>query len=85
MSINTKYGKCSMFSLVQLIEHSWRVNSLAFSPNGEYLASGSDDNTIGIWNVSSAKHIYTLTGHFSGVSSVVFSPNGEYLAFGSRD
>ena len=43
--------------------HSRRVNSVVFSPNGEYLASGSDDKTIRIWRVSSGERIKTLRGH----------------------
>ena len=61
------------------------VNTVVFLPNGEYLASGSNDNTIGVWRVSSGELIKILTGHSSYVRSVVFSPNGEYLASGSRD
>ena len=53
--------------------------------NGEYLASGSLDCTIGVWSVSSEEHIKTLYGHSSSVISVVFSPNEEYLASASRD
>ena len=66
-----------------LIGHSLPVYSISYSPNGEYLASGSGDCTIGVWRVSSGERIKTLTGHSGGVYSVVFSPNGEYLASGS--
>ena len=68
-----------------LTGHSDYVFSVVFSPNGEYLASGSRDNTIGVWRVSSGERIKTLTGHSDYVFSVVFSPNGEYLASGSKD
>ena len=47
--------------------------------------SGSEDNTIGVWRVSSGKRIKTLTGNSHSVYSVAFSPNGEYLASGSGD
>ena len=63
--------------------HSSYVLSVVFSADGEYLASGSFDNTIGVWRVSSGERIKTLTGHSSYVSSVVFSADGEYLASGS--
>ena len=75
----------SMCSLFKLIGHNNYVSSVVFSPNGEYLASGSWDNTIGVWRVSSGERIKTLTGHSDYVTSVVFSPNGEYLASGSWD
>ena len=70
-----------MCSKVRLID-SYNVYSVVFSPNGEYLASGSGGE-IGIWRVSSGERIKTLTGHSSSINSVVFSPNGEYLASGS--
>ena len=70
-----------------------RVFSLAFSPNGDYLASiyrvecyfVPRDCCLGVWRVSSGDCIKRLRIHPWGVSSVVFSPNGEYLASGSYD
>ena len=73
----------SICSLVRLTGHSYIVKTVVFSPNGEYLASGSYDNTIGIWRVSNGERVKTLRVR-NYVSSVVFSPNGEYLASGSR-
>ena len=52
----------SMCSLFKLTGHSY-VYSVVFSADGEYLASGSDDKTIGVWRVSSGERIKTLTGH----------------------
>ena len=54
---------CSMCSLFKLTDHLSVVVSVVFSPNGEYLVSGSADNTIGVWRVSSGERIKTLTGH----------------------
>ena len=56
-----------MCSLFKLIGHKYHVRSVVFSPNGEYLASGSGDKTIGVWRVSSGERIKTLTGHSSSV------------------
>ena len=75
----------SMYSLFKLSGHSDGSNSVVFSPNGEYLASGFEDNTIRVWRVSSGERIKTLKGYSSKVYSVLFSPNGEYLVYGSTD
>ena len=74
---------CWLWSFVRLNGHFSSIFSLAFSPNGEFLASASQDGTICVWSVSTGKRIKILTGHSSWVYSVVFSPNGEYLASGS--
>ena len=51
----------SMCSLFKLTRHRDNFLSVIFSPNGEYLASGSD--IIGLWRVSSGEQIKTLTVH----------------------
>jgi len=59
------------------------VSSVAFSPDGRTLASGSY-KTIKLWDVQSQRQIATLTGHSNSVSSVAFSPDGRTLASGSN-
>jgi WD40 repeat protein len=61
------------------------VYSVAFSPDGRLLASGSDDKTIKLWDVASGREVRTLSGHTSWVNSVAFSPDGRLLASGSSD
>ena len=65
--------------------HSSQVLSVSFSPDSKTLASGSADNTVKLWDVSTGKEIRTLQGHSSAVYSVSFSPDGKTLASGSWD
>ncbi len=59
------------------------VTSVAFSPTGGTLASGSTDNIVRLWNPLTGQHKQTLTGHAYWVLSVSFSPDGLTLASGS--
>ncbi|GCL49045.1 serine/threonine protein kinase [Microcystis aeruginosa NIES-3804] len=68
-----------------LTGHSDSVQSVVYSPDGRYLASGSGDKNIKISGVATGKQLRTLTGHSDTVSSVVYSPDGRYLASGSND
>jgi WD40 repeat protein len=55
---NLRYGKYPDF-----IGHSSYVRCVAFSPDGKYLASGSQDRSVKLWSVESQKELTTLKGH----------------------
>jgi WD40 repeat protein len=68
-----------------LAGHTGYVYSVAFSPDGGLLASGSYDGTVILWRVADGSQLHTLAGHTGWVSSVAFSPDGGLLASGSND
>jgi WD40 repeat protein len=65
--------------------HQGLVTALAFAPDGKTLVSGSDDNTVKLWDVASGKELRTLRGHAAPVRSVACSPDGKTLVSGSWD
>ncbi len=65
--------------------HTWAVLTVAFSPNGEILATGSDDNTIKLWEVKTGQEIATLSGHSWSVTGLIFDLTGEFLISSSKD
>ena len=71
--------------LANLSGHNGNVTSVAFSPDGKILASGSWDDTIRLWNPTTGQHLATFHGHRDDVNTVAFSPDGKTLASGSDD
>ena len=72
-----------------LTGHTNTVNTLSFKPESSTLASGSNDDTIRIWDLTwdawKSRPVRTLRGHGNDVKSVAWSPDGTLLASGSRD
>jgi WD40 repeat protein len=71
--------------IVPTIPHSAAVVSVAFSPDGARVLSGSGDKTIKLWDAATGALIRTFEGHVGPVTSVAFSPDGARVLSGSGD
>ena len=65
--------------------HTDGVCSVAFSPDGSHVVSGSSDNIIKLWDAETSNIHHAVAGHSKTVKSVVFSPDGSCIASGSSD
>ena len=56
------------------------VDSVAWSPDGKRIASGSYDNTVQVWDAIDGSNVFTYKGHSDVVESVAWSPDGKRIA-----
>lgn len=68
-----------------LIGHSDWIRSLAFSPDGKTILSGSNDKTVRLWDIETGQLRHLLTGHQERVKCVGFSPSGQLFLSCSAD
>lgn len=67
-----------------LTGHTQPIICVAMSPDGKTIASGSQDNTIKLWNAATGELLETLNGHHSAIIALAFSPDGKILASSSN-
>lgn len=68
-----------------LTGHTGPVTSIVFSPDGNTIATGSEDKTVRLWDVNTNQLIATCDGHKDGVNRIAFHPNGKTFASDSED
>ena len=79
------WNLCRGDQLATLSGHEWIVTCVAFSPDGNRLATGSMDGTARIWDVTKLENIATLKPTTGAVWSVAFSPDGNTLMTASTE
>lgn len=84
-AVITVWDAYSGEEVMQLRGHDNYVASLAFSPDGTLLASGSWDGTIKLWDIASGNEVATLAGHDDLLTDIAFGPNGTLLASVAED
>jgi RNA polymerase sigma factor (sigma-70 family) len=67
------------------LPHAGTVWAVAFSPDGQALATGSKDGAAKLWDAATGRERKALDGHQDNVNAVAFSPDGKFLATGSFD
>ena len=65
--------------------HRQTVTTLAWSPNGKHIVSGSADSTVMEWDASTGQTVTSYTGHSGDIGAVAWSPDGKYIASGGVD
>jgi DNA-binding beta-propeller fold protein YncE len=65
--------------------HTGYINTLAYSPDGKVIASGSGDKTVRLWDAATGKELKTLSGHTEEVRALAYSPDGKVIASSSGD
>ena len=61
------------------------VNAAAFSPDGKYIVTGSDDGTVQVWDRQTGRPLRFPMEQYSTVKAAAFSPNGKYIVAGSYE
>jgi WD40 repeat protein len=78
-------GISDLRELAVLRGHTAAVNSLAVTPDGTHIVTGSTDSTARVWDATTGVELLRLKGHTAAVNSVVVTPDGTRIVTGSGD
>ena len=80
-----RYLRTRIDALQTLTGHTEEVSSVAFSPDGKRIVTGSNDRTARLWDAATGQEILALKGHTLWITSVAFSPDGKRIVTGAGD
>jgi ribosome assembly protein 4 len=79
------FGSTATKPVARMLGHQKQVNHVTFSPDGQYVASSSFDNSVKLWSARDGKFILTCRGHVAPVYQATFSPDSRLLVSASKD
>jgi WD40 repeat protein len=85
LGLSMALAQASKPELVLQTGHTGSVNAIALTSDSRFLASGSSDNTIKIWDTTNGNVLRTLSGHLQPVLTVAINAEGSLIASGSED
>ena len=71
--------------MVELRGHTSYIRSAAYSPDGKFILTASDDRTARVWNAATGQSVAELKGHTAGVRSAAYSPDGRFIITAGSD
>jgi WD40 repeat protein len=84
-SLNPAEGTRRYVELFPQRGHIFSVSSVAYSPDGRFVVSGSADSSVKIWDLETGRELWTLPEHEAAVKSVAYSPDGRRIVSGAAD
>src|SRR5579859_3650933 len=65
--------------------HQGMLNSVAWSPDGQFIASAGQDSVVRVWNAITGQTVFDYVEHTSSVNAIAWSPYGQFIASASQD
>src|ERR1019366_4240557 len=65
------------------LRHRGKINAVAYSPDGQKIATASDDKTVKLWDLGNGHEVLSFAGHDDKVGSLAWTPDGKTILSGA--